>query len=379
MAMPTIPSAETIRARILADIEGAFNQQTPANPKSFNRMIAGALSGLFVLAYHAIMWVYAQIFPDRADWQSLILLGKLVRITPTPAVAALLTANVFGTDGESVLEGTRFIGPNGLVYQVSTGAQVIGGYAECQLKCLSAGEAGNLADGEELSIVTADVALTGKATVTGTVTTGADAESLERFRSRVVARYKKRFTGGSPADYQLWGLETPHFYWVSPYASLSRPGEIIVYGKVDNQPDGIPTSAQLAELLQYLTYDPESGKRYRKPTTDEIECRPISRYAFDVTIRIKNSTPALKANIENAVAEYLDSLEPYNEGVSDARVDAVTNSGIAAEAFALAQEAGATVLQVVVQEAMTGSTITNYVLYGGEHAKLGTLTFEDIT
>ncbi|MBE3064404.1 MAG: baseplate J/gp47 family protein [Spirochaetes bacterium] len=379
MAMPTIPTAAEIRARIISDLEAAFNQTTPALPKSFNRVLAGAVAGFVLLCYQAILWGYAQIFPDRADRFALVLLAKLVGITPTGEVAAKISADVAGTNGQTVLEGTLFTAPNGYVYKVTTGGLIALGVADCELTCLTAGDAGNLADGVLLSIVSADPNLTGAATVTGTVTTGADAETLEHLRDRVVARYKKRTTGGSPADYELWGLETPHFVWVSPYTGIPPVG-VIVYGKVDNQTDGIPTAAQLLELASYLDEDPDTAKRHRKPITDEVECLPISRFLFDVAIKIKDGTSILKANIETAIEEYLESLEPYNEGVSAARIDTVTESGVASVAVALAQEAGATILETTITETLTGTSIsgTGYVLYGGEFAKMNSCAFTDV-
>jgi hypothetical protein len=147
---------------------------------------------------------------------------------------------------------------------------------------------------------------------------------------------------------------------------------------VDNQTDGIPTAAQLLELKNMVTYDPETWKKYRRPIGDEVECLPISRYLFDVEISIKDASALVKANIETALIEYLDSLEPYNEGISSLRNDAVTNAGISAAIGSIAKEAGATILQIVVKETLTGTTVNNYILYGGEHAKMNSITFEDV-
>ena len=377
MAMPTIPTIEQIKARIVSDLETAFNQSTPAILKSFNRVLAGALSGLIVLLYQSILWVYAQIFPDRADEAALILLGKLVGITRRAAVKAVIVADVAGTNGETVPTGVRFSAGTS-IYAVTTGGTIAGGVASCTLTALLAGDAGNVADGVALAIVSANPVLTGVATVTGTTTTGADQESIDQYRARVVVRYKKRLTGGSPADYELWGLETPHFTWVSPYTDPLRPGTVVVYGKVDNQTDGIATGGQLLELESYLTADPDTGKRYRKPTTDELDLQPISRYAFNIAIQIKDGTPQLKAAILNAITEYIDSRAPYNEGVSIDRVDAITNAGVSAVATELADNDGATILQVTIREVLTTTIITNYILYGGEFAKLNDLTWTDI-
>lgn len=375
--MPTIPTIAEIKARRIADIESALNQTTPLLPKAFTRVIAGACAGIDILLYRSILWVYAQIFPDKADYESLVLLGRLVGIDPLPAVKAVIVANVPGTTGESVLVGTNFRSTTGTTYQVTTGATVAGGVASCTLTALLAGDAGNIANGEVLTIVAPDVNLTGTATVTSTTTDGDDAETEESLRVRVSNRYKKRYTGGSPADYEAWGLEAPHFIWVSPYAG-DAPNEVVVYGEVDNESDGIPTTQQLATLLSYLSVDPITGIADRRPIGDEVECLPITRKVFDFHISIKGANATTKANIETALAEYMAELEPYNEGVTIERNDAITDSGASEAASAIAREAVATILALSLYEHSTGGVIASYTFYGGEKPKMGTVTWTDI-
>jgi uncharacterized phage protein gp47/JayE len=378
MPMPTIPSAATIRARIISDIEGAIGQTTPFLPKAWNKAVAGALTGLIILLYNAILWVYSQIFPEKADYAALVLLGKLVGISPTTSNKSVITARVFGTNGESVINGTTYFkSATGIVYQVTTGGTIAGGYFDSTLTALTAGEAGNIANGETLSIITPDPVLTGSATVQATITEGDDSESEESFRARVIARYKKRLTGGSPADYELWGLEAPHFIWVSPVAG-DEPGTVWVYGEVDNQTDGIPTSGQLTTMLSYITTDPETGIQSRRPIGDEVTCLPITRKVFDFEINIKDATTQTKEDIVTALSEYLLSLSPYNEGVSLERVDAVTDTGANGAANDVAREANATILQLVMIENDTSAQVNSYVLFGGEKAKIGTVTFTDV-
>ena len=379
MAMPTIPTVAEIRARIIADMETAIGQTTPWLPKALTRVIAGAIAGLDVLLYDSILWVYAQIFPETADYAALVLLGKLVSIVPTSAVKSVITANVYGTTSETVAAGTTYFStPSGAVYQVTTGGTIAGGLFLATLTALIAGEAANVADGVELSIVTADPVLTGTAIVVSTMTDGEDAESEEQFRVRVIARYKRRHTCGSPADYYLWGLEAPHFIWVSPVAG-DAPGDVWVYGEVDNETDGIPTSAQLVTLADYLTNDPDTGLATRKPIGDTLTCLPITRKVFNFEINIYNSSDTVETAITAAIDEYLDSLAPYNEGVTLERADAVTNTGASAASNDVASEAGAVILQLIVREATTGGEINSYILYGGEKAKIGTVAYTRIS
>jgi hypothetical protein len=70
---------------------------------------------------------------------------------------------------------------------------------------------------------------------------------------------------------------------------------------------------------------------------------------FDFTINIQDATTQTKADIEQALSDYLLSLSPYNEGVSLERLDAVTDTGANGAANDIAREANATILQLTMR------------------------------
>jgi uncharacterized phage protein gp47/JayE len=375
MAIPQIPTIEQIKDRIVSDIEIKLNQTIPLLPLAFIKVLASAIAGMMFLLYQAILWVYKQIFPATADYSNLVLLGAIVGITPLPAVSAILLATIPGT-GTDVSAGTLFIGSNGITYRVTTTTTITAGFAlNVPLLALTSGEIGNLANGEILNITTTDLNLTGTATITGTQTSGADAESQESFSARVSIRYRTRYITGSPGAHAINGLETPHFIWVGPYEDALLPGVINVYGRVDNQTEGIPTAGQLVELLSYLTYDPTTGKQVRRVMGITLNCLPITVRAFEIDIYISDGNGTLSATIEAAVEEYATTLEPYIQGVSDSRKNVLTNTDAAGVADAVAVASDAKVANVVITDTVTGLTETNYTLYGGQFVKFSTVTF----
>jgi uncharacterized phage protein gp47/JayE len=380
MAIPTIPTITEIKNRIIADIESEINQTTPSLPKSFNRVLAGAIAGVVMLLYQAITWVYKQIFPDTADTAALKLLGALVGVTQLAAEFAVLECDVPGVVGETVSTGLLFRSTNNTVYKVTTGGTIgVSGEASVTMTAQTSGEIGNLANGSILSIINPDPNLDGTATVTATTTSGDDAETDDSLRVRVSNAYKKRRTGGSPADYESWGLETPNFDWISPVADLLIPGKVLLYGKVDNQTDGIPTSDQLAELESYVRYDPVTGKANRCPFTDDVEAVAISRFLFDITIYIQDGTVAIQESIETAVTEYVENRQPYNAGVSLTRSDTISESGISNVASDVADAAGAAITSVILAQTDSGLILSSYQLFGGEFGKVNSITFEVVS
>jgi uncharacterized phage protein gp47/JayE len=276
MAIPEIPSIAEIKARIISDIQGKINQTVPGLPLAFVEVLAGAIAGLFFLLYQAILWVYKQIFPESADRVSLILLGRIIGIDPKGGESAVLLCTVPGS-GAQVDQGTLFIGTNNVTYRVTTATAISLGIAvDVPMEALTSGDIGNLIPGEVLSIVQTDLGLDGTATVTSTQSSGADPETDEEFAARVAIGYRTRKIAGTPGGYVNFGLETPNFIWVGVYADENLPGAVNIYGKVNNQPDGIPTQDQLNELESYTNFDPETGKAYRRPIGDNNTYLPIS-------------------------------------------------------------------------------------------------------
>lgn len=378
MAIPTIPTIADIKDRIVTDLNDKLNQTTPSLPKAFNRVLAGALAGLIVLLYQSINWVYRQIFPDTADLAALKLLGALVDVEQQTAIAWVGTADVPGVESYAVPTGTLFRSSSNIIYKVTTSGTVTSGVASVGLTAQTSGDAGNITDGTELSIVSPDTNLDGTATITATTSSGDDAEDADSFRVRVSNAYKKRRTGGAPADYEAWGLEAPNFDWISPLDAPSTVGEVQVYGKVDNQTDGIPTTAQLEELYNYLTVDPDTGLRTRHPIGPDVETLPIERFELDIEVFIQDPTTELEASITTVITDYVENQQPYNEAIATERKDTISEGGISAVANDVANPEGATVTAIVMSETTTGNVIQSYQLFGGTWGKASNITFTEV-
>lgn len=378
MAMPTIPTIAEIKDRVVTDLNDKLNQTTPSLPKAFNRVLAGAFAGIIVLLYQAINWTYRQLFPDTADLAALKLLGALVNVNQQTAIAWVGTADVPGVEAYAVPTGTLFRSSSNIIYKVTTSGTVTIGVASVVLTSQTSGDAGNITDGTELSIVSPDTNLDGTAEITTTTSSGDDAEDADTYRVRVSNAYKKRRTGGAPSDYEAWGLEAPNFDWISPLDATSTVGEVQVYGKVDDQTDGIPTTSQLEELYNYLTVDPDTGLRTRHPIGPDVVTLPIERFELDIEIFIQDPTTAIESSITTSVRDYVEDQEPYNEAIATERKDTISEGGISAAANAIANPEGSTVTSVIMKETTTGNVIQSYQLFGGTWGKATTITFTEV-
>lgn len=375
MGIPQIPTGQEIKDRIVQDLNSKLNQTTPALPKAFNDVLAGAIAGIILLLYQSILWVYRQLFPETADLASLKLLGALVNVFQLPSVFAVLEADVPGTNGYTPPLGTLFRGSNGIVYKITTTSLIAGGISSVTITAQESGEIGNLPNGTIIDIVSPDTNLIGTAEITATTTSGDDAETDDAYRARIISEYRKRRTGGSPADYESWGLETPNFNWISPLDDPDTAGEVIVYGKVDNQTDGIPTGNQLTELKEFLKVDPVSGLRTRHPIGPDVTTLPITRFEFNIEIFIQNGTPSIEADITIAVTDYVETQEPFNEAIHIVKKDTVSEGGIADVSNDIANPQSATVTAVILSQVTPSLVIQSYQLFGGEWGKVNNIIY----
>lgn len=378
MAIPILPTVKEIKARIVADLDNKLGQVAPTLPKAFNKVLAGAIAGLILLLYKSILWVYRQIFPSTADLVSLKLLGAIVNVFQLPAEFAILQVEMPGNETYIPPQDTEFKSPDGFVYKITTTTAITGGIAVCQVTALQSGEASNQINGTELSIIKTDSQLLGTATVTNTITSGDDAEDIDSFRLRVTGAYQKRKTGGAPADYEAWALETPNVNWASPLDSPDLPGDVIVYIKVDNKTDGIPLQAQLDEVLQFLLYNPVTGIRDRHPIGPYPIPTAITRREFDVNLSVQDATSLIKDDIEEAVRNYVETRQPFNIAITLIRKDTISRGSISDAGNDVANPQSATVISTTLTQVTPFLEIQFYQLFGGEFGKLRNVTFTDI-
>ena len=208
--------------------------------------------------------------------------------------------------------------------------------------------------------------------------TGADGESTEAYRQRIIDRFQKRPQGGAYADYEQWGEEPAGILNVYPYTS-ECPGQVDLYVEAteasSGSPDGIPTSAQLQEVLDSVELDDE-GLASRRPANALVNAFPITRLSFDVQVTglIVNDLAEVQANIETALTEYFRAREPFIPGLSvPPRKDRITQSGVAG----LVEDVVTANNGIFTGASLSSSSvgITAYTLGAGEKAKLGSVAF----
>ena len=396
MALST-PTTQEISDAIIASIEGELGKTFTLLPKSFTRVLAKALSGVFVLAYRYAGWTYLQMFVAYASWREttvngvtlrpLVEWGRLVGIgDPVAATNAevVVRFDVTNPDSSTLPAGTQLVHPSsGVIY--ITQQPVTLDLSEKTVSALAAsdpdgnggsGTTGNRVVGDVLKwanpIAQLDIA---GADVSSVVITAANAESESAYRQRVTDAFAAPPQGGAYADYAIWASEVEGIVNAYPYTGFF-PGTVDVYIEAtvaSSNEDGIPSDAQVQAVADAIEFD-EAGEATRRPVSAVVAVKKIARQPFDVAVQglVAGEEDAAKDAIEAGIDDYLRSREPFILGVTRLpRTDRITAAGISGVVDDIASNQGATVTSVSLS--LSGDSIPAYTLDYGEKAKLNNI------
>lgn len=391
MSLPT-PSTQQLSDNIIAQIAAQLSQSVPFLPKAFINVLAKVLAGTILILWKYVGFVFLQLFVAYATDELTTINGKAVRPLrewgrligvgdPLPATQAQHSISVTVTaQVGSLASGTALLYPaTGVIYETVAVAVLNAPTVTVTVRAVSdqsggdgSGSIGNLQNGDVLEFANPPPNVTGKATVSGQLDNGADAEDTEVYRARIISRFQAKPQGGAYADYRAWAEVVPGVLSVYPYAG--DPGEVDVYVEAtvasSGNPDGIPTQDQLDAVGDAIELDVD-GVASLRPVNAAVNTLPIIRSGFGIVV-VALDVPdpvATKARIETGVDEALHALEPFIGGLSVLpRKDRVSQANVAAVVDGIVSAAGGTVASVILTE--NGVPLTARNLGAGEKAKL---------
>ena len=240
------PTIQQIIERVNADLESRLTsaQLRRSNAKVYGRVLAGASHEL-----HAhIDYVKRQLFFDTAEAEFLDRWASIFGINRTPATKAAGTvAVIFSAAPVDVPVGTILQADAGAQYQ-TTGSPAADG--SVSVEALVAGAEANLDEGEILAFVSPIAGVESEATSLG-ISGGADQESDEALRERLLERTREKPCGGSAADYVAWAKEIPGVTRAWVYQG-STAGTVIVRFVCDGLDPIIPDAEMVARVQAHI-------------------------------------------------------------------------------------------------------------------------------
>jgi len=254
----------------------------------YARVLAGVTHGL----YGFINWLSDQVIYDTAEGEILERWASIWVIIRRPAAPATRTVTFTFQNGAGVPAGVLLRTLDGIQYQTTATAAPDG---RATAEALIPSAAGNR-PAETLTMVSPIDGVT--PTVQADVASGgADTESDESLRERLLMRIQQQPQGGSAQDYIAWALQVPGVtrVWVSP--EELGPGTVTVRFVRDDDIDMIPGPAEIQKVYDHISE--------LKPVTAVLTVvAPIPK-PLDFEISLVPDNQATREAVENELRDLL--------------------------------------------------------------------------
>jgi len=276
-------------------------------PNSVLRIMSDAMSGLANLTLLYIDWLSKQFLPDTAeqvwlDRHGEIWLKNLDGSSGRKGATYAHGEIEFAGDAATIIPiGTLLTGANNIQYQTVTAGEIgSAGLGNSNAVSLSPGAVSNLPDGDTV-MVSPPLPGVVSATLQGDMTGGADTETDDQLRERILFRIQQPPMGGDANDYVAWALSVPGVTraWA---ASEMGVGTITVRFMMDDlraDQGGFPNGDDVLMVEAYIN-------RVRPVAIKDIWVLAPVPEPIDFTIKsMINDTETNRAEVEASVKEML--------------------------------------------------------------------------
>lgn len=295
-ARPTLSElVNRAKADIDARLPGADSRLSRSALGVLATTSAGAAHGLYGYLDH----IARQQLPDTADADVLERHAQIWGLNRKAATLAAGAVTATGADGAVIPAGTLLQRPGGLEYETTAAAVIAGGTASLQVAARAPGLAGVAEAGVKLTFVSPIAGVAALALVAGAgLAGGAEEESDELLRERLLARIRKAPEGGALHDYVNWTMAVPEVSraWVFP--GWTGAGTVGVAFMMDGRDDPFPEEVDVdavAEALEPL-----------RPVTAEVVVFAPTPKPIDVEIAsLDPNNPAVRAAVEAELRDLL--------------------------------------------------------------------------
>ena len=249
--IPDLPATRRLnRDNLAAFLKGA----DASVPNNALRVLSDQNAGGAYLNLLYLQWCAKNFLPDKAEtvwldrWADILFGGRKA------ATFAKGTITVTGLAGTKLPAGSILASSDGVQYQTAADVYLSAQATPVAVACLTAGAIGNRDDGAPLfiTIAVSNVNAQGTAVL---IDGGADVESDDDLRVRILLRIRNPPMGGCRSDYLQWALSLAGVTraWVAPLEM--GIGTVTVRFACDQLRagnDGLPTDDDVAIVRAYL-------------------------------------------------------------------------------------------------------------------------------
>ena len=279
------PTLKALHSRISGDISARLLDGGTILTRSVLAALAKVWAGACHGMYAFFAWLFPQVFVDTAEVEFLARWAAVWKIERKPASAASGTVHLTGLNGATLPAGSLYINnATQQQYKVAADVSVVSGQGMALVTAVESGSAGNLAAGSELALIAPVAGIVSAAVVQAAedgagISGGADEETDDSLRARLLERLRKPPRGGSAADYVRWAKEVPGITRAWCYPLMLGPGSVGLCVVTDDAETGpIPSAEVVGRVAAHIeTVRPASMEGVDVFAPDPLE----------VTVRLK--------------------------------------------------------------------------------------------
>ncbi|RSU57183.1 baseplate J/gp47 family protein [Sphingobium yanoikuyae] len=290
------PTLTELIIRIQADITAKLPRSDSRLRRNVLNVLARVFAGV-MFGLYGLLSTLSKFLPDEAEGTMLLRWGAIMGKPRIAATAAAGNIALSGIDGSVVPAGTIVARSDGTRYATSASATITGGSAIATITAEATGDAGNMVAGQALNFVSPIGGVNAVAVVAaGGIAGGADEESEERHRARILERMREQPAGGKATDYVAWAKEVAGVTRAWPYENWDGLGTVKLLFVMDDREDIIPEAGDVSIVGNYIGA--------RRPLGAEVTVAAPTAQPLNFTIALTPDTAEVRA----AVAAELDDL-----------------------------------------------------------------------
>ncbi len=290
------PSLSEIVQRVRTDVLSRLATDDVlrrADAEVYARVMGGVAHGL----YGFIDWLSAQLLYDTAEAEYLERWCSIWGVSRKPAAAATGSVTFAVQSGATVPAGTLLQALDGVQYTTTADSTpASAGSATAPVQAVLAAAAGNRAAGQGVSLVSPVAGVQSTATA-GDLVGGADVETDEALRDRLLSRIQQPPQGGAAYDYVAWALAVPGVTRAWVYPAEQGLGTVTVRFVRDLDASLIPDAGEVADVQAHI--------EARRPVTAQVTV--LAPVAVPLNFSISGLVPATAA-VQAAVQAELQDL-----------------------------------------------------------------------
>lgn len=278
---------------LLSRLPGAQAELEARVTKALAASEAGVVHGL----YGYLQWLERQLFPETCDDEILHL--HSAGVPRRQAAKATGKVEFEGSDGSVIVEGT-LLAKDDIEYETVEEAEISDGTATAEVEAVEAGADGDQPEDTELSFVSPVSGVSGTAVVDEDgLAGGADQESYESWRDRIMRRRARIPRGGSEGDWEGWALEVSGVTraWEDPMGM--GPGSVVVLIVADDADTGPEPSQQLMDTtLEYIEERKNVQAKVYVDSPDLVDFAP--------EMTVEPDTEEVRSAVEKSLRDFLE-------------------------------------------------------------------------